>query len=40
MITNTTYYSKDLEHGECSSCCDLSNEILIGDGRCIECIES
>lgn len=39
MITETTYYPEDLKHGECSSCGEISDEILIGDGRCVDCIE-
>jgi len=40
MITETTYSEHDLETGKCTSCGEQSNEILIGDGRCIDCIES
>jgi len=40
MKTVTTYTQFDLETGTCNSCGDESNEILIGDGRCIDCIES
>jgi len=39
METITTYSSSDLETGKCTSCHEQSNEILIGDGRCINCIE-
>ena len=39
MITETTYSSHDLESGTCISCGEKSNEILIGDGRCVDCIE-
>lgn len=39
MITETTYGSADLESGVCISCGEKSDEILIGDGRCVDCIE-
>lgn len=39
MITETTYLPSDLESGTCTSCSEQSDEILIGDGRCIDCIE-
>lgn len=39
MITETTYASEDLKHGECPSCGETSDEILVGDGRCVDCIE-
>ena len=39
MNTKTTYYSYELEQGTCSCCGEESDEILIGDGRCIDCIE-
>ena len=37
MITETTYGPYDLESGNCISCGEKSDEILIG--RCIDCIE-
>lgn len=40
MITEITYGSSDLESGTCISCGEKSNEILIGDGRCVDCIET
>jgi len=40
MTTETTYDSSDLESGKCKSCGDKTDEILIGDGRCIDCIEA
>lgn len=40
MIEETIYSPYDLEYGECSSCGELSDEILKGDGRCLDCIES
>ena len=40
MKTETTYNQSDLESGTCSSCNEETNEILIGDGRCVECIET
>ena len=39
MITETTYGPHDLESGTCISCGEKSDEILIGDGRCVGCIE-
>jgi len=39
MITETTYSEFELKSGVCTSCDKKSNEILIGDGRCIDCIE-
>jgi len=39
MITETTYSQFDLEKGKCTCCGEKSNEILIGDGRCTDCIE-
>ncbi|WP_395075350.1 hypothetical protein [Flavobacterium sp.] len=39
MKTETTYSDSDLDRGKCSCCGDISDEILIEDGRCIECIE-
>lgn len=39
MITETTYSEIELEKGKCTCCGELSNEILIDDGRCIDCIE-
>ena len=39
MITETTYSPYDLKSGTCISCGEKSDEILIGDGRCINCIE-
>lgn len=40
MIETTTYSERELETGKCTSCGEESNEILIGDGRCIDCIEA
>lgn len=39
MKTETTYVESDLEKGKCSCCGEKSAEILIDDGRCIDCIE-
>ena len=39
MITETTFSREDLESGTCISCGEKSDEILIGDGRCVDCIE-
>lgn len=37
--TETTYSPLELEKGKCKCCLEKSNEILIGDGRCVDCIE-
>ena len=39
MKTKTVYQNFELKRGKCSSCGERSNEILIGDGRCVDCIE-
>jgi hypothetical protein len=39
MKNETTYSQFDLEKGKCTCCGEKSNEILIGDGKCIDCIE-
>lgn len=39
MLIETTYSEYDLEEGICTSCSEKSKEILIGDGRCVDCIE-
>lgn len=39
MIVERTYCHSDLEHGTCRCFGEYSNEILKGDGRCIDCIE-
>lgn len=39
MESETTYSEQDLESGKCKCCDEQSNEILIDDGRCIDCIE-
>lgn len=39
MITETTYAPEDLKYGVCRCCDEESDEILKGDGRCIDCIE-
>ena len=39
MIEERIYNKSDLETGICISCGEKSNEILIGDGRCVDCIE-
>jgi hypothetical protein len=39
MQTETTYSEFDLKRGKCTSCSEMSNEILIDDGRCVDCIE-
>lgn len=35
----TTYGPGDLENGKCTCCNQESNEILIDDGKCIDCIQ-
>lgn len=35
----TDYPEFELDKGKCTCCGDISDEILIEDGRCIECIE-
>lgn len=39
MIEETNYSQVELEKGTCTCCNEKSDEILINDGRCIECIE-
>jgi len=39
MKTETTYSKFDLKKGKCTCCGQKSKEILIGDGRCVDCIE-
>lgn len=39
MITTTTYSEHDLKKGKCTSCGEKSKQILINDGRCVDCIE-
>lgn len=39
MITETTYNQFELKKGKCTCCEEQSNEILIGDGKCVDCIE-
>lgn len=40
MIEETIYLPCELEHGECRQCGEESDEILKGDGRCVDCIEA
>ncbi len=40
MIKTRTYQNHELTNGVCSSCGKHSHEILIGDGRCIDCIKA
>lgn len=40
MTTETIYEPWELCYGVCSSCGEESDEILIGDGRCVNCIET
>lgn len=39
MIEEITYHPCELTWGFCTSCGEESDEILIGDGRCVDCIE-
>lgn len=39
MNIETNYSESDLERGKCTSCNKTSNEILIDDTRCVDCIE-
>ena len=39
MITETTYSEYELHTGICRCCGEWSDEILNGDGRCVDCIE-
>ncbi len=39
MIQKTTYSEFELKKGKCTCCGERSKEILIGDRRCICCIE-
>ena len=36
----TIYSPFDIKKGKCYSCSEKSEEILIDDGRCLDCIES
>lgn len=40
MTTETIYEPWELCYGVCSSCGEESDEILMGDGRCVDCIET
>ena len=35
----TTYHRSELKQGKCKCCSEISNEIVIGDGRCVDCIQ-
>lgn len=35
----TTYAVSDLTYGKCSCCGENSSEILIDNGRCVDCIQ-
>ena len=37
-MIETTYLPSELKKGKCKSCGENSNEILIKDGRCVDCI--
>jgi hypothetical protein len=38
MIQTTTFHSNDLRSGSCKSCGEYSDEIVKGDGRCVDCV--
>lgn len=38
-IIETTYSPIELKKGKCKCCGEMSNEILIEDGRCVDCIQ-
>ena len=40
MKIETIYSPHELRRGKCPSCGDKSSEILIEDGRCLDCIEA
>ncbi len=40
MIIETTYNEFELKSGKCTSCDEKTKEILIEDGRCVDCIEA
>ena len=37
MKTETTFNSTELTTGVCTCCDEESNEIVIGDGQCVDC---
>ena len=39
MIAETIYNKSDLTYGVCESCGTETDEIVIDDGRCVDCIE-
>ncbi|MCK9429833.1 MAG: hypothetical protein M0R17_07495 [Candidatus Omnitrophica bacterium] len=39
MKEERIYFNTELKRGKCTCCGIVSNEILVGDGRCIDCIE-
>lgn len=40
MIKTRTYHTNELTEGVCKSCGQYNQEILVGDGRCLDCIEA
>lgn len=40
MIVDRRYEPWELTYGVCKCCGEESDEILMGDGRCVDCIES
>ena len=39
-IQERIYSPSDFKHGTCRSCGEISDEIVIDDGRCVDCIEA
>ena len=39
MIKTITYGPSDLKHGKCNSCGETSNEIVIGEDMCADCVQ-
>lgn len=39
MMTERIYHKSDLMHGVCEWCGEESNEIIINEGVCVDCME-
>jgi len=39
MVRTVTYGPFDLKHGKCKSCGETSNEIVIGEDMCADCVQ-
>jgi len=39
MIETREYTSHDFEEGKCTCCGDFSEQIVIGKGMCVDCVE-